>query len=418
MASHPLPSSEKLAAACASDGEFAMAARYWNGGLRLLVDGHVTAVQIKDGKPIAGDPGAGPGVVTLSADPEIWGQMLAAVPPRFLNDISSARELGLEVDGDRITMAQYYGAMMRALELLRPPINVDVNAVHESGALPRFDSPTGRYVHLDLTGRECRVYFEEAGSGIPLLLQHTAGGHSAQWRHLFENPKITEHFRLIAYDLPFHGKSLPPVGEQWWAKPYRLEGEFLRSVPLALSAALELDNPAFMGCSVGGLLALDLALRHPDRFRAVISVEGALNAPGSTSALSEFWHPQVNSEYKARVMNGLMSPISPEPYRKETSQVYASGWPPVFLGDLNYYLNEFDLRNDAKRIDTKQVGVHILSGEYDSSATLEAGREAHAAIAGSTFAEMPGLGHFPMSEDPEKFFGYLLPILERIRNAK
>ena len=78
---------------------------------------------------------------------------------------------------------------------------------------------------------------------------------------------------------------------------------------------------------------------------------------------------------------------------------------------------EFDLRADAARIDTAQVGVHILSGEYDSSATLEAGREAHEAIAGSTFAEMPGLGHFPISEDPEKFFKTLLPVLERIRSA-
>ena len=188
-------------------------------------------------------------------------------------------------------------------------------------------------------------------------------------------------------------------------------------MPLALSSALELDRPAFMGCSVGGLLALDLALRHPDRFRAVVSLEGALQAPGSTDAFPEFWHPQVTSEYKARLMNGLMSPTSPEPYRRETMQVYASGWPPAFLGDLHYYLDEFDLRADAASIDTEQVGVHILSGEYDSSATLEAGREAHEAIAGSTFAEMPGLGHFPMSEDPEKFMGHLMPILEGIRKA-
>ena len=68
------------------------------------------------------------------------------------------------------------------------------------------------------------------------------------------------------------------------AETYDLEGEFLRSVPLRLSEALGLVDPVFMGCSVGGLLALDLAQRHPEIFKAVISVEGSLNIEGDRSA--------------------------------------------------------------------------------------------------------------------------------------
>ena len=45
----------------------------------------------------------------------------------------------------------------------------------------------GRYVHLDIDGLDYRVYFEEAGEGIPLLLQHTAGADGRQWRHLLED---------------------------------------------------------------------------------------------------------------------------------------------------------------------------------------------------------------------------------------
>ena len=415
MTTPSLPTSDGLAAACASDPEFGIAARYWNGGLRLQMGDRLAAMRVEDGKPLAGDPGDGPGVITLSADPSLWLQLLAAAPPRFLNDIGPALELGLERTGDDVVFAQYFPAIMRAVELLRAPLRAEINEVREAGPLPRFDSPTGRYVRLDLDGVDHRIYFEEAGSGIPLLLQHTAGCHGTQWRHLFETPEITQHFRLIAYDLPFHGKSIPPVGERWWTERYRLRGAFLRSVPVTLAAALELERPVFMGCSVGGLLALDLARHHPDLFRAVVSIEGALHVGGETEELKEFWHPQVSSDYKARLMNGLMSPTSPEPYRKETTQIYASGWPPVFLGDLHYYLEEFDLRAEAARIDTSIVGVHILSGEYDFSATLEAGRAAHDAIAGSTWTPMPGLGHFPMSEDPEKFLQFLLPVLDRIR---
>jgi pimeloyl-ACP methyl ester carboxylesterase len=273
-------------------------------------------------------------------------------------------------------------------------------------------------VHLDLEGQDHRVYFEEAGAGIPMLLQHTAGCHGSQWRHLFECKAVTDHFRLIAYDLPFHGKSLPPVGPKWWAEEYRLSGGFLRSVPVQLARTLGLERPVFMGCSVGGLLALDLAHKHADLFRAVISLEGGLKIEQDIARLGALWHPQVSNEYKARLMNALMSPTSPEALRKETSQVYAAGWPPAFLGDLHYYLVDYDLTAQASQIDTAKVGVHILSGEYDSSGTMEYGQAAHAAIPGSTWTGMAGVGHFPMSENPQAFLTYLLPVLDEVRAAR
>ena len=69
---------------------------------------------------------------------------------------------------------------------------------------------------------------------------------------------------MIAYDLPYHGKSLPPEGRTWWAEEYRLTKDFLMQVPLALARAIGLERPVFMGSSIGGHLALDLASNHPD----------------------------------------------------------------------------------------------------------------------------------------------------------
>src|SRR5712691_8568497 len=123
---------------------------------------------------------------------------------------------------------------------------------------PRFDAPVGRYVHVDLDGVDHRIYFEEAGEGVPLLLQHTAGSNGVQWRHLFEDEWLRSRFRLIAYDLPFHGKSLPPTDRRWWSEEYKLTSQSLMAVPLTISGALELERPVFMGCSIGGLLALAL----------------------------------------------------------------------------------------------------------------------------------------------------------------
>ncbi|MDQ1397441.1 MAG: hypothetical protein QOG64_2700, partial [Acidimicrobiaceae bacterium] len=263
-----------------------------------------------------------------------------------------------------------------------------------------FDAPVGRYVHIEVSGVDHRLYFEEAGEGVPLLLQHTAGSHGSQWRHLFEDQWIIDRFRLIAYDLPYHGKSLPPIDEEWWAREYRLTTEAAMAVPVALAQVLDLDQPVFMGCSIGGLLALDLARYHPDVFRAVVGVESALKVDTDPDALRGFWHPRVSNEFKAAVMYGLMSPTSPEANRRETVFAYSQGWPPAFLGDLYFYTQDHDLRLESAGIDTAKVGVHLLTGEYDYSATVMHGQAAHEAIPGSTFTVMEGLGHFPMAEDP------------------
>ncbi|MFT7649483.1 MAG: pimeloyl-ACP methyl ester carboxylesterase [Candidatus Poriferisodalaceae bacterium] len=280
--------------------------------------------------------------------------------------------------------------------------------------MTRFDQAVGRYAYLELDGQEHRVYFEESGSGVPLLMQHTAGAHGAQWRHVLEDPWVTDHFRCIAYDLPYHGKSLPPTGPQWWAETYDLTTEFAMSVPNSLASALDATDPVFMGCSIGGLLALDLARYHPESWRAVIGVEPSLRVGGNRDSMAGFWHPQVSNEFKASAMYGLTAPQSPEELRRETVFVYSQGWPPAFLGDLHYYVEDHDLSEEARHIDTNQVGVHLLTGEYDYSATPAHGQAAHDAIAGSTFSVMEELGHFPMSENPTRFLEHLRPVLAKI----
>ena len=412
-----LPDTQEWVRRCEQDGEFMLAARHWNGGLQIVAGTTPLRLPVVDGRPVATDEDTGR-LIEFSGDEATWCNVLAAVPERFNNDLMAnmMQGRGLSRDADPVQFAQYFAAVARAIELLRPDVDKPSTETmpHDLADAGTFSAPTGRYVMLELGGVKHRVYFEEAGQGIPLLMQHTAGCSGTQWRHLFEMPEITSRFRLIAYDLPYHGKSVPPVEKNWWDEQYLLQGEFLRSVPLQLSRALGLDRPVFMGCSVGGLMALDLAHKHPDDFRAVISLEGALEIPGGLDENSELWHPQVSNEYKARLMDALMSPTSPKPYRKETSFVYASGWPPVFLGDLYYYLEEFDLRAVAGEIDTNRIPVHILSGEYDCSGTSELGREAHEAIAGSSFAVMQGVGHFPMSENPAAFKTYLMPILDQL----
>src|SRR5215212_4061271 len=78
--------------------------------------------------------------------------------------------------------------------------------------MPDLDPITGRYVHVETGGVRDRVYFEEAGEGRPLLCLHTAGSDSRQYRYLLCDPEVTSRWRVVAFDLPHHRRSLPPEG--------------------------------------------------------------------------------------------------------------------------------------------------------------------------------------------------------------
>lgn len=282
----------------------------------------------------------------------------------------------------------------------------------------------GRYLRLDVLGIQYRVYVEQAGAGIPLVCQHTAGADTRQWRHLMNDPAVTSRFRVIAADLPFHGKSIPPEGVEWWKREYRLTKAFLLAFHEALCGALELDAPAYLGCSVGGHLAPDLALECPDLYSAVIGVQSGLGfAPELSAAmqhhLSYLHHPRIGNDFKGASMRGLCGPHSPETSVRETTYVYSSNAPAVFKGDLHYYFNDHTLTAaDAAGIDTRRVAVYFLTGEYDPTTSPAETQVLADAVAGSHFTPMKGMGHFGMSEDYANFRGYLMPVLDDIAKRR
>ena len=72
----------------------------------------------------------------------------------------------------------------------------------------KLEPIVGRYAHID----HQRIYFEEAGQGIPLVCLHTAGSDGRQYRGVLNDAAITRNFRVIAFDMPWHGKSSQPAG--------------------------------------------------------------------------------------------------------------------------------------------------------------------------------------------------------------
>jgi pimeloyl-ACP methyl ester carboxylesterase len=283
------------------------------------------------------------------------------------------------------------------------------------------DPISGGYVYLAVDDVEYRVYVEEAGVGIPLLLQHTAGSDGRQYRHLLCDPEVTSQFHCIAYDLPYHGKSLPPYGVEWWAHEYNLTRDRILAFPNALSDALDLDRPVYMGSSMGGHAAIDLAHDYPERYRATIAVEGALRSAteyvevGMDGIRREFDNPNVSRNSIGAAMLLNMSPYSPEPAVREVQWEYMQGGPGIFAGDLFYYYYDHDMTSEqAAEIDTSTCMLYLLTGEYDPNTSPAETRAVADVVPGCKFIEMPKLGHFPATENYAEFRKHLLPVLDEI----
>ena len=105
---------------------------------------------------------------------------------------------------------------------------------------PAFEPAIGRYLRLDIAGKSHRLYVEEAGTGVPLLCLHTAGADGRQYRRLMNDADLLSRFRVIAFDLPWHGKSSPPAG--WQNAEYKLTSRAYVDTIMAVVDALALTG--------------------------------------------------------------------------------------------------------------------------------------------------------------------------------
>jgi pimeloyl-ACP methyl ester carboxylesterase len=376
-----------------------------------------TAATVRIGETVAVIPGASvDAAFDLVASADTWAKFAATVPPVGYQSLVGMVRVGtLRIEGDVLAFGRNMLFLEQLFAGLRPHAPVEPPA---RVGKPTIEPIVGRYLRLDFKGRPHRLYFEEAGQGIPLVCLHTAGSDGRQYRALLNDPDITNRFRVIAFDLPWHGKSSPPAGFE--REAYQLTTDLYVDTVMAVCRVLQLDRPVVIGCSIGGRAVLHLALRHGDYFRAAIGLQSATHAdPGADTRLRDLrllHRPDVHGqEAAAGSVACLIAPTSPSADAWETLWHYMQGGPGVFLGDLHYYFTDGDLRNGLlDKLDTERCPLHLLTGEYDLSATPELTAELARLVKAASFQVMEGMGHFPMSENPAQFRKYLLPVLERI----
>ena len=276
----------------------------------------------------------------------------------------------------------------------------------------KFEKITGKYFNLKIKKHSYRIYMEESGKGFPLLCLHTAGSDSRQFRHVLNDAEITKNFRVITFDLPWHGKSNPPEGHE--DIDYKLTTKDYIDIINSFCKSMNLIQPVVMGCSMGGRIVLHLALKFPKLFRGVIALEGADKLEPYYN-LEWLNRPDVHGgEIQAAYVSSQIAPQSDKKYRDEILWHYKQGGPGVFKGDLHFYWQDGNFEKQSHLINTNICPVYLLSGEYDCSCTPEKTIETSKRIRGSKYKIIPGIGHFPMSENPKLFFKYLKPILKEI----
>jgi pimeloyl-ACP methyl ester carboxylesterase len=235
----------------------------------------------------------------------------------------------------------------------------------------------------------------------PVLLIHSGGFTSRQWRKLVE--LLSPRFRAAAPDLLGYGESGRwPDGEPFH---FRQDVDYLESL-------LDRDlGPAHLvGHSYGGFLALQLALRRPDLVRSIAAYEpvafGILDevedadARAGLALVKRQWEPGDDGADEAWLrafVDWWNGPGAWDHLNEETRAAFrATGWK-VF----NEVVTLAEDRTDRATYATIDVPTLILGGELSPLAERRVVANLGAALPRATTRIFPGVGHMaPISHAP------------------
>ena len=252
--------------------------------------------------------------------------------------------------------------------------------------------------HADLDGR--RVFYEEHGSGDPVLLVSGLGADHTAWALQTEN--LQEAFRVVVFDNPGVGQTEGPGG------PYTTA--LFADVAVSLLRHLEIERAHVVGASMGGLIAQQIAVRHPTAVRAL-----AIHCPWwridpYTRALLRSWQtiahaagmPDLLRQIWLWVFTPRFYEEQPETFVELERQVAESPHPQTvdaFCDQAEACLTHVALDKVAEI----EIPTLITVGDADILTPPAHARALHERVRGSVLHIWPEIGHAPFWEIPEAF---------------
>jgi pimeloyl-ACP methyl ester carboxylesterase len=255
-----------------------------------------------------------------------------------------------------------------------------------------------------------KLYYEVTGEGHAVVLIHGGKSDKRIWDDQFE--EFAKHYKVVRYDVRGYGKSEIPQ------KPYS-DVEDLHS----LLKLLNIDKACLVGSSMGGKIAIDFTLEHPEMVDALIPVSPDL------SGWNWKWSDEIVQGYQkileaARdegeskaVEMWLQFPLSPtteNPLIAQRIRKIVQENSHVFL--LNPLLRREIKPPAAQRLSEIRVPTLIIGGQKDISNFVEIADALEKGITGAKRMVIPGAGHSVNMEKPEEFNRIVLAFLsEQVR---
>lgn len=258
-----------------------------------------------------------------------------------------------------------------------------------------------------------RINYEIAGEGQPFVMIHAGVADRRQWENEFDY--FSKHFRVLRYDMRGYGKSEPVDGE------YTHLGDLT-----ALLDHLHIDGPAiFMGCSMGGGIAMNFALTNPSRAKALIMVGSAptgleLDVPTPAK------FAEAEKAFEAKdwdLVCELETQIWFDGEGRAPDQVN-----PV-MRKLLYEMNRIALANEAKglgkrlpdmetsaaeRLSELNLPALVIVGVHDTPYILAAADVMVEKIPYAKKVVFEDAAHLPNMDHPEEFRRIIESFLERV----
>jgi pimeloyl-ACP methyl ester carboxylesterase len=264
-----------------------------------------------------------------------------------------------------------------------------------------------------------RVLYRTAGSGPVLVLVHGITSTSATWANVL--PYLAERFTVIAPDLLGHGESAKPRGD------YSL-GAYASGIR-DLLIALGHERATFIGHSLGGGVAMQLAYQFPEHCERLVLVSSgglgrgisallrAASLPGSELVLPLLVNDHVlgAGQFVGRVLRrvGLRVHTDVEEVLRGHASLSDGETRSAFLHTLRTIVDPWGQRVDAsdRLYLARAIPFLIVWGERDPIIPVEHARSAHRLVPGSRLELFPNAGHFPHIDDPLRFVSVLVDFI-------
>jgi pimeloyl-ACP methyl ester carboxylesterase len=249
-----------------------------------------------------------------------------------------------------------------------------------------------------------RIYWDDQGSGAPLLLIMGLGWSSHAWYRT--RPILNERYRTIVLDNRGVGQSDAPPG------PYSIPQ--MASDAAAVLGAAKVNAAHVFGVSMGGMIAQEFALQYPQKVRSLILGCTAAGGPEAVradqSALQVLMTRSLNPDEFAKAINPFIYDRGTPSQRIAEDTEVRRKWYPT--ADAYYAQLQAILAWESySRIAQIALPTLVIHGENDKLVPPENGKLIAARIPGAKLVLIPNASHIFVTDQPEAAHAAILDFL-------